>query len=150
MTALVLDAAAIARHGGELHSALRTGVAVDPLSERISGLTLADAYAISNDLLARRLADGEKVVGKKIGATSAAVQRMLKVDQPDFGFLTDRMQVANGGTLPVAGMIAPRAEGEIAFHLKRDLVGPGITHHDVLAATEALSVCFEIVDSRIR
>ncbi len=150
MSVVSLGADAVARHGAELHAALRSGVAVEPLSERIAGLSLGDAYAISNDLLARRLADGERVVGKKIGATSVAVQRMLKVDQPDFGFLTDRMQVANGGVLSTASMIAPRAEGEIAFHLKRDLVGPGITHHDVLAATEALSVCFEIVDSRIR
>lgn len=145
-----LTPAAIAEHAAQLHRALRDGQPLDPLSERIPGLRIEDAYAISSDLLARRLAEGERVAGKKIGATSAAVQRMLKVDQPDFGFLTDRMEVPNGGTLSLDGLIAPRAEGEIAFHLKRDLCGPGITHHEVIAATEALSVCFEIVDSRIR
>jgi 2-oxopent-4-enoate/cis-2-oxohex-4-enoate hydratase len=146
----VLTPADIAAHAAQLHRALREGQPLDPLSERIPGLGIEDAYAISSDLLARRLADGERVVGKKIGATSAAVQRMLKVDQPDFGFLTDRMEVRNGGTLSLDGLIAPRAEGEIAFHLKHDLCGPGITHHEVIAATEAISVCFEIVDSRIR
>ncbi|HEY0333305.1 MAG TPA: fumarylacetoacetate hydrolase family protein [Stenotrophomonas sp.] len=140
----------IADHAAQLHRALRDGQAIDPLSERIAGLRIEDAYAISRDFLRRRVAEGERVVGKKIGATSAAVQRMLKVDQPDFGFLTDRMEVRNGATLSLDGLIAPRAEGEIAFHLKRDLCGPGITHHEVIAATEALSVCFEIVDSRIR
>lgn len=145
-----LSPADIAEHAAQLHRALREGQALDPLSERIAGLRIEDAYAISSDLLARRLADGERVIGKKIGATSAAVQRMLKVDQPDFGFLTDRMEVRNGGTLSLDGLIAPRAEGEIAFHLKRDLCGPGITHHEVIAATEAISACFEIVDSRIR
>ena len=63
MSAVSLGADAIARHGAELHAALRSGVAVEPLSERIAGLSLGDAYAISNDLLARRLADGERVVG---------------------------------------------------------------------------------------
>ncbi|HYG05778.1 MAG TPA: fumarylacetoacetate hydrolase family protein [Stenotrophomonas sp.] len=147
---VTLSAAAIAEHAGQLHRALREGEAIEPLSERIAGLRIEDAYAISHQFLQRRLAEGERVVGKKIGATSMAVQRMLKVDQPDFGFLTDRMEVANGGTLSLDGLIAPRAEGEIAFHLKRDLCGPGITHHEVIAATEAVSVCFEIVDSRIR
>ncbi|MBT2766843.1 2-oxopent-4-enoate hydratase [Stenotrophomonas sp. ISL-67] len=145
-----LSAAEIVAHATDLHRALRDGQAIEPLSERIAGLRLEDAYAISRNLLQRRLDEGERVVGKKIGATSSAVQRMLKVDQPDFGFLTDRMAVRNGATLSLDGMIAPRAEGEIAFHLKHDLCGPGITHHDVVAATESLSVCFEIVDSRIR
>jgi len=145
-----LLAADIDLHAAQLHQALRDASAIDPLSERIAALRIEDAYAISNALLNRRLADGEKVIGKKIGATSMAVQRMLKVDQPDFGFLTDRMAVPNGGTLSLDGLIAPRAEGEIAFHLKHDLHGPGITHHEVIAATEAISVCFEIVDSRIR
>ncbi|WP_281349748.1 fumarylacetoacetate hydrolase family protein [Pseudoxanthomonas yeongjuensis] len=152
MTATVVSMALeeVQRHAAELHVALRSGQPLPPLSERVPGITLADAYAISNDFLRRRLAEGERVVGKKVGATSVAVQNMLKVDQPDFGFLTDRMEVANGASLSVAGLIAPRAEGEIAFHLKHDLCGPGITHHDVLAATESVSVCFEIVDSRIR
>ncbi len=146
----VLTPAEIAEQAAQLYRALREGGPLDPLSERIAGLRIEDAYAISSGLLARRVVDGEHVVGKKIGATSAAVQRMLKVDQPDFGFLTDRMEVRNGATLSLDGLIAPRAEGEIAFHLKRDLCGPGITHHEVIAATEAVSVCFEIVDSRIR
>lgn len=145
-----LDAAGIAEHAAQLHRALREGQPLEPLSERVAGLGLDDAYAISTALLELRLADGERVVGKKIGATSVAVQRMLKVDQPDFGFLTDRMEIANGGTLSLDGLLQPRAEGEIAFHLNKDLRGPGITHHDVLAATEAVSACFEIVDSRIR
>lgn len=145
-----LDAAGIADHAAQLYRALRQGQPLEPLSERVPELRLEDAYAISSALLELRMADGERVVGKKIGATSVAVQRMLKVDQPDFGFLTDRMEIANGGTLSLDGLLLPRAEGEIAFHLKHDLRGPGITHHDVLAATEALSACFEIVDSRIR
>jgi 2-oxopent-4-enoate/cis-2-oxohex-4-enoate hydratase len=61
------------------------------------------------------------------------------------------MQYADGSTisLEAAGLIQPRAEGEIAFMLKSDLQGPGIGREDVLAATEWVAPCFEIVDSRI-
>ena len=91
------------------------------------------------------------MIGKKIGVTSKPVQDMLDVHQPDFGFLTDSMRYADGATVSLAdaGLIQPRAEGEIAFVLKRDLHGPGVTARDVLAATECVMPCFEIVDSRI-
>lgn len=140
--------AAVAAYADELHRALREARTVPPLRERAE-LSVDDAYRISLALLARREADGERVIGKKIGATSKAVQDMLGVDRPDFGFLTDRMQVG-GEAIRIAGqLIAPRAEAEIAFILKNDLVGPGITDADVLAATDAVCACFEIVDSRI-
>ena len=75
---------------------------------------------------------------------------MLDVHQPDFGFLTDAMKYEDGGEMPISEkLIQPRAEGEIAFVLKDDLVGPGITEADVFEATEAVFPCFEIVDSRI-
>jgi 2-oxopent-4-enoate/cis-2-oxohex-4-enoate hydratase len=109
-----------------------------------------DAYAISLGILAKRLADGEIVVGKKIGVTSKAVQDMLGVHQPDFGFLTDRMWIPNGGTIVIRDtMIQPRAEAEIALILRSPLRGPGVTAKDVLDATASIAPCFEIVDSRI-
>ncbi|HZV08368.1 MAG TPA: fumarylacetoacetate hydrolase family protein, partial [Novosphingobium sp.] len=108
-----------------------------------------DAYAISLAFLGHRRARGEKVVGKKIGVTSKAVQDMLGVHQPDFGFLTDRMAVQGRIDIAAHGLIAPRAEAEIAFILKHSLNGPGITAADVLAATASIAPCFEIVDSRI-
>lgn len=101
-------------------------------------------------MIARRLADkGEHIVGKKIGVTSKVVMDMLNVDQPDFGELLSGMWVENGSAVDAATMIAPRAEGEIAFVLKKDLQGPGVTMADVIAATDHVSPCFEIVDSRI-
>ncbi|HET8707688.1 MAG TPA: fumarylacetoacetate hydrolase family protein, partial [Pseudomonadales bacterium] len=88
--------------------------------------------------------------GKKIGVTSRAVQEMLGVFQPDFGFLTSNMEVENNAECKIAGhLIQPRAEAEIAFLLKEDLKGPGVTEADVLRATECILPCFEIVDSRI-
>lgn len=138
-----------AHHGEALYRALRDRRTLPPLIERHAGLTIDDAYAISLDFLARRQADGERVVGKKIGVTSKAVQDMLGVHQPDFGFLTDWMEVGETIDVDAKALIAPRAEAEIAFILKSPLVGPGVTPADVLAATEAIAPCFEIVDSRI-
>jgi len=138
--------------GDELFAALRARSVLDPLTHREPAIDIEDAYRISLRFLSRREAEGERVIGKKIGVTSKPVQDMLGVHQPDFGFLTDRMHVANGSTVSLlkSGLIQPRAEGEIAFVLKKDLRGPGITEEQVLDATEYVSPCFEIVDSRIR
>ena len=119
-----------------------------PISTTYPGATVDDAYEISKLFLSHRLAAGETVVGKKIGVTSAAVQEMLGVYQPDFGFLTDAMLVRDG-KVDTSLLIAPRIEAEIAFRLKDGLQGPGVTPADVLAATETVISCFEIVDSRI-
>lgn len=140
----------LAPHAEAIFAALRGRRTVAPLSAADPTLTIADAYAISRALLDRRLAEGERLVGKKIGVTSRAVQDMLGVHQPDFGFLTDRMHIA-GGVVDIAAhrLIQPRAEAEIAFLLHTPLKGPGVTETDVIAATAAIAPCFEIVDSRI-
>ena len=141
----------IRRLGDELYDALRQRRTLAPLTDRHPELSIDDAYHISLHMLSRREADGEKVVGKKIGVTSKPVQDMLNVHQPDFGFLTDTMHYPDGATISLskAGLMQPRAEGEIAFMLKTDLQGPGVTKDDVLAATAWVAPCFEIVDSRI-
>ena len=136
--------------GDELYDALQACRVVEPLTNRHPDISLDDAYAIQQRLNARRLAAGETIIGKKIGVTSKAVMDMLGVYQPDFGMLTDAMVYNEGEAITAATLIQPKAEGEIAFVLKRDLVGPGIRAADVLAATEGVMACFEIVDSRIR
>lgn len=136
-------------YGEELYHAMRDRRTLRPLVERDPALTVDDAYAASLAFLARRRVDGEKVIGKKIGVTSKAVQDMLGVHQPDFGFLTDWMQVGENIDLDAKALIAPRAEAEIAFILRDGLAGPGVTAEQVIAATEAIAPCFEIVDSRI-
>jgi 2-oxopent-4-enoate/cis-2-oxohex-4-enoate hydratase len=147
----MMDQQKIDALGDELYQALRTCHTVAPLTDRHSGIELEDAYHISQRMVSRRVErDGEKIVGKKIGVTSKPVQDMLNVFQPDFGFLTDAMEYPDGADIPIAGyLIAPRAEGEIAFRLKKGLSGPGVTEQDVLDATETIIPCFEIVDSRI-
>jgi 2-oxopent-4-enoate/cis-2-oxohex-4-enoate hydratase len=137
-----------AKYGADLYAALRDRRTLPPLIEQDPSLTIDDAYAISLEFLAHRRKDGERLVGKKIGVTSKAVQDMLGVHQPDFGFLTDRMQIQ--GDIDTRTLIAPRAEAEIAFVLKEGLVGPDVTAAQVIAATDYIAPCFEIVDSRIR
>ena len=132
-----------------LFSALRERSTIRPLIEQDSSLEIDDAYAISLGFLAKRQAEGETVIGKKIGVTSKAVQDMLGVHQPDFGFLTDWMHVTGDIDIDAKALIAPKAEAEIAFVLKESLNGPGVTPEQVIAATDYIAPCFEIVDSRI-
>ena len=136
--------------GDELYDALKGRHVVEPLTSRHPDITIEEAYAIQQRLNARRVDAGERIIGKKIGVTSRAVMDMLGVYQPDFGLLTDGMVYNEGDAIPAATLIQPKAEGEIAFVLKNDLIGPGISAADVLAATEGVMACFEIVDSRIR
>lgn len=141
----------IKAYGDELYEAMCSRTPVSPITARETDISIDDAYHISLQMLNRRVAAGEKIIGKKIGVTSKAVQNMLNVHQPDFGYLTDKMVFASGADMPISELlIQARAEGEIAFILKRDLLGPGITNADVLRATECVMPCFEIVDSRIQ
>ncbi|MGB8331553.1 MAG: fumarylacetoacetate hydrolase family protein [Polyangiales bacterium] len=137
--------------GDELYDALRARRTLRPLTERWPEITIQDAYHVSLRIVNRRIEeDGERIIGKKIGVTSRAVQEMLGVYQPDFGYLTDKMQYPNGGPMPISEqLIQPRAEGEIAFQLDKELRGPGVTNADVLDATAYVMACFEVVDSRV-
>ncbi len=141
----------IKKFGDEIYEAMRARETLEPLTARWPEIQIADAYHISLHLVNRRCTeDGETIIGKKIGVTSKAVQEMLDVHQPDFGYLTDKMMYENGGEMPISTeLIQPRAEGEIAFMLKKDLVGPGVTNEDVLEATDYVMACFETVDSRV-
>ena len=135
--------------GVELWHAMQNREPIDPLVATYPKITIDQAYEVSKVFLSLRERKGQKVIGKKIGVTSKVVQEMLGVHQPDFGFLTDAMQV-HTKSVNIAEMIAPRAEAEIAFKLKSDLVGPNVTDKDVIDATESVMGCFEIVDSRIK
>ncbi len=132
-----------------LADARRGRSTVAPLSETHPGADVADAYAIQLVNVARELASGRRVTGKKIGLTSLAMQRLINVDEPDYGHLFDDMEVPEGGTASMRELIAPKVEGEIAYILKEDLVGPSVTVEQVLDATDYVVASIEIVDSRI-
>ena len=100
----------IQHYGDALYAALCERRTLAPLTDSEADITIEDAYRISQVFLARRLAAGERIVGKKIGVTSKPVQDMLGVFQPDFGFLTNTMEFADGADIPIAGnLIQPRA-----------------------------------------
>jgi len=122
---------------------------IGQLTQRYPGMDVADAYAIQQVNLARRLEQGRAVVGHKIGLTSEPMQNLLGVDEPDFGYILDDMVVPNGAAVPCGRFCAPRVEPEVAFLLRDPLRGPGVTPADVRSATEAVAVALEIVDSRI-
>ena len=140
----------IQKLGDELFAALRSCTVVEPLTTRHPEITIDDAYGIQQRMMARRYQESEKIVGKKIGVTSKAVMNMLGVNQPDFGYLTDAMVYNEGQAIDAKTLIQPKAEGEIAFLLKKTLKGPGVSAAEVLAATEGVMACFEIVDSRVK
>lgn len=122
---------------------------ISPLTERYPAMTVADAYAVQQVNLGRRLQGGRALVGHKIGLTSAPMQTLLGVDEPDFGYILDQMVVPSGAALSRDRFCAPRVEPEVAFLLRDPLRGPGVSAADVRAATEAVAVALEIVDSRI-
>ena len=145
-----MDQQQIKALGDELYNSLVNRITVKPLTERFPDIKVEDSYEISKVMTENRVAAGEKVIGKKIGLTSKVVQNMLGVGQPDFGFLTDGMAYSQGEEMPISEkLIHPKAEGEIAFIMKRDVMGPGLTVADIMAATECVMPCFEVVDSRV-
>jgi 2-oxopent-4-enoate/cis-2-oxohex-4-enoate hydratase len=127
-----------------------TGTPCAPLTEIHPELTIEKAYEISSQIFQRRLQSGVRSVGRKIGLTSLAVQKQLGVDQPDFGYLTSDMLVPTGGIVAKDALIQGRAEGEVAFVLGRDLKGPGLTREDIVAATDHVIACIEMIDSRVK
>ncbi|NLX16664.1 MAG: 2-oxopent-4-enoate hydratase, partial [Ramlibacter sp.] len=118
-----MDENKINAYGDVLYQAFLTRERIPHLLPREPDITIEDAYRIQERFVARRLQAGETVVGKKIGATSKPVQEFLGVYQPDFGILTSGMVFEDGDTIDLSQMIQPRAEAELAFVLKEDLVG---------------------------
>jgi 2-keto-4-pentenoate hydratase len=113
-------------------------------------MTVEDAYRIQLAGIDMKLAKGSKVIGKKIGLTSKGMQKLLGVNEPDYGILLNDMLFAEGFPCRRAALLQPKIEGELAFILKETLKGPGVTIADVYRATEYIVPAFEIVDSRIR
>ena len=133
----------------ELQAARRDRVQLRHFSKRFPEMTVDDGYAVQRAWVALELAAGRRILGRKIGLTSRAMQQASQIDEPDFAPLMDDMFFDAGGVLPIDRFIAPRVEVELAFILGRPLRGPGVTLADVLAATERVSPAVEIIDARI-
>jgi 2-keto-4-pentenoate hydratase len=116
-------------------------------SHGIAGLD--HAYAVAAINTAARIESGARVIGKKVGLTSKAVQLQLGVDQPDFGVLFDDMEFLDGDAVPMARLIQPKAEAEIAFVVGRDLTAARPSYSEFLASLAYALPAIEIVDSAI-
>jgi 2-keto-4-pentenoate hydratase len=132
-----------------LRTAAQSGQPIAPLRDAYPGMTADDAYAIQAINTTRRIAEGRRLVGSKIGLTSQAVQRQLGVDQPDFGALLDDMSYGDSETIPMSVLQQPKIEAEIAFVLGRDIDMHNPTHHEVLRAVDYVVPALEVVGSRI-
>jgi 2-keto-4-pentenoate hydratase len=141
--------AVLAEAADALWNAARTGDCIQPLRVSYPELDAADAYAIQRMNTERRLAEGRRVVGCKIGLTARAVQAQLGVDQPDFGVLFDDMSFGDAEPIPMQKLQQPKVEAEIAFVLGRDLDMGKPGHADVIKAVDHVLPAIEIVGSRI-
>lgn len=121
-----------------------------PVRDLIPDGTPEDAYAVQDLNTETWLKEGRRLVGRKIGLTSAAIQKQLGVDQPDYGMLFADMAFADGEEVPLDRLIQPKVEGEIAFYLGGDLDGDALTSADVMAAVDYVVAAVEIVDSRVK
>lgn len=116
-------------------------------SHGVSGID--QAYAVAEINTKQRIADGARVVGKKVGLTSKSVQQQLGVDQPDFGLLFDDMEYLDGDAVPMSRLLQPKAEAEVAFVVGCDLSGRTPSYAEFLAALAYALPALEIVDSAI-
>lgn len=121
-----------------------------PIREMLGGGGPDVAYEVQQINTERRLAEGARLVGRKIGLTSSVVQKQLGVGQPDYGMLFADVAVADGGQVPMSRLIQPKVEAEIAFVLGKDLDVNTPTMVDVLRAVDFALAAIEIVDSRVR
>lgn len=132
-----------------LHDARKNAAPIEQISDKIENFDRGDAYSIQEAGIALREADGEKVIGLKMGLTSEAKRKQMDLDSPLYGVLTQQMQVVNGGTYKLAGQIHPKIEPEVAFLISKELSGK-VTREQVLEATSEVYPCMEILDSRYK
>ena len=124
-----------------------TGAPIPPIRDAIA--SAEEAYAVQDINTARWLDAGRRLVGRKIGLTSLAVQRQLGVDQPDYGMLFADMAVDDGAEIAAGRLIQPKVEAEIAFVLGDDLPSADTTAAELLRAIDFAVAAIEVVDSRI-
>jgi 2-oxo-hept-3-ene-1,7-dioate hydratase len=120
-----------------------------PFSQTFPGITIEDSYAISADVCQRKIKNGAKLIGHKVGLTSKAMQRSSMIDEPDYGYILDDQMIGDGAKVPHANYCKPRVEVELAFVMGKRLEGPGVGLADVLRATEYVIPAIEIVDARL-
>ncbi len=134
----------------ELAEAARRRTPLTPLTIVYPDIDVVDAYEIQLINIRQRVAEGARVVGHKVGLSSEAMQKMMGVEEPDYGHLLSEMERFEDQPVAAGRYLFPRLEVEVAFILADDLPGAGCTEDDVLAATAAFAPSIEIIDTRIK
>ena len=143
LTAQQIADAVATLHGAELESRQ-----VPALTLTYPGMDLEDAYAVQQGWVARKLAEGRRVIGYKIGLTSRAMQMAMKIDTPDYGVLLDDMLFPSGGSIAAGRFTDPRIEVELAFVMKHHLAGEDVSLDEVLEATDCVVPALELIAAR--
>jgi 2-oxo-hept-3-ene-1,7-dioate hydratase len=147
---MALSETTVIEFASRLHEAERARTQIRQFSLELPEITIEDAYALQKEWVRRKVAEGRKPIGHKIGLTSRAMQRSSNINEPDYGVLLDDMLFKDGFDIPIERFIVPRVEVELAFILKDRLSGPSCTIFDVLKATDYVIPAIEIIDARIQ
>lgn len=139
----------IAQAADLLWNATQSGTPCDPVRTLLADGDLDAAYAVQEINTKRSLDAGRRLVGRKIGLTSKAVQTQLGVGQPDYGMLFADMAVAEGEDIALSAVLQPKVEAEIAFILGDDLDDEHLTPADVMNAIDYAVAAIEVVGSRV-
>ncbi|MDH4616152.1 fumarylacetoacetate hydrolase family protein [Brevibacillus sp. AY1] len=118
------------------------------VTDQYPDLTIEQAYAIQEQLIARKEQEGARRIGLKLGLTSKPKQQMMGVHEAIYGYLTHDMLALEWEGIAFDQLIHPKAEPEIAFFMGEDLQGTNVTALDVLQATQYVAPAIEIIDSR--
>ena len=146
---MTTDTRLIESIASKLRGAAESGNPIPPIREELAAGGIQAAYAVQNANTQHAIKQGRRLVGRKIGLTSKSVQKQLGVDSPDFGMLFADMAFNDGEEVPLAKVMQPKVEAEVAFVLEKDLTQPQVTLTDVISAVAYALPAIEIVGSRI-
>jgi len=144
----MMDSGQIQKAADDLYTAETTRTQIEPLTLTYPSMDMDDAYAVQSAWVKRKIDDGRKVAGYKIGLTSRVMQRVMNIETPDYGVLLDDMVFPDGGNIEAAAFTDPQIEVELAFVLKDRLYGENVTVEEVLAATDYVIPAFELIAAR--
>jgi 2-keto-4-pentenoate hydratase len=139
----------IAAAADRLRTADETRTPCANLRDLFAGDDVAAGYAVQEHNTRRWETAGRRIVGRKIGLTSGVVQAQLGVDQPDYGMLWADAAYADAEPVDLSRVLQPKAEGEVALVLGRDLDREGLTIVDLLGAVAYALPAIEVVGSRV-